>query len=696
MSGISIPGVGDKYKTNELVEALINQERLPLEREQKTLDEYKVQKDALRSVNQNMSSLRESARGLYSFDNPFNNKMGVSSDEDAISAVPGRNAAFESFKVDVLQPATTDRFLSNEIESSYKVDAGNYIFKSGEKDVTMNWKGGTLKDFVAALNRRSKDVVKATLIGVSPGKQALMIESLQTGEANRLVFEGDALDFAQNIGMIQKVQPTGTPLSSSSSIKEAPINTTTITTGEEQVGMPGLSSEGVTVKDGTIIVPPRGSFSIDVPSDIASDSNQRIEFSIGQTNIADITTALNEASREPVLPGPGGINFKGIRIDNIQSDTTLPKHSSNVPQTPLTPINDDQFVSIRMKDGTEIPLSHTDGPQNQDGSNQVSIQVSDYPGIDSIIVRNRNTGKELTLSTIESFNKNADLGFEPTNPASVAQDAKIKYEGITITRPNNDIDDVVPDVTLHVKQETDRTATIEIKPDTESAKESLITFVGTYNQTMAEINVLTQTKEEIISELEYLSDEEIEQYEEWLGLFQSDFTLKNGKNAMQSIMSSPYIVEENEEISMLSQLGISTSADQYASFSASRLRGYLEINEEELDNALENNLLEIKNIFGYDSDGDNVIDSGIAYLLDKRLQSFVQSGGILSTKISGLDTRIASSETRIEKLETQIEAKEQELKRKYSQMESTLNSLDSQSQSITNTFNNMNNYNNKK
>ena len=96
---------------------------------------------------------------------------------------------------------------------------------------------------------------------------------------------------------------------------------------------------------------------------------------------------------------------------------------------------------------------------------------------------------------------------------------------------------------------------------------------------------------------------------------------------------------------------------------------------------------EIKNIFGYDTDGDMVIDSGIAYLLDTRLQSYVQSGGIIPTKISGIDTRIASSETRIEKLETQIEAKEQELKQKYSQMESTLNSLDSQSQSISNTFN---------
>ena len=159
MAGISIPGVGDKYKTNDLIEALINQEKLPLEREQKTLDGYKVQKDALRSINQNMSSLRESVRGLYSFDNPFNDKLGISSDEDAISADPGRNAAFDSFKVDVLQPATTDRFLSKEISNSYRVEAGNYIFKSGEKSVNMNWKGGTLKDFISSLNKRSKDIV---------------------------------------------------------------------------------------------------------------------------------------------------------------------------------------------------------------------------------------------------------------------------------------------------------------------------------------------------------------------------------------------------------------------------------------------------------------------------------------------------------------------------------------------------------
>ncbi|MBO5137196.1 MAG: flagellar filament capping protein FliD [Spirochaetaceae bacterium] len=692
MAGISIPGVSDKYKTNDLVEALMAQERLPLEREQKTLDGYRVQQEAWRSVNNNMSSLRESARSLYSFDNPFNNKMASSTDENAVTADPGRDAAFESFKIDVINPATADRFLSAEIEKSTKVPQGTYKFTSGDKSITMNWKGGSLQDFVNSLNRRGGDTIKATLIGVSPGKQSLLIESLRTGQENKLLFEEDALDFFESIGMIQKVKPQPTNFGTKNSeIKESPASATDT---KEQQGMPALSKSGVTISGNTIIVPPRGSFSIDVPSAVASDPNQRIEFAITESQVEDITTALNERVLSPQLPSAGGITFKGITVYNIQSDTTLPTNKE--PQAPaevLSPVENDSIVFLRMKDGTEKELPYSSSESTEDGGKKISVQISDYPNLDSIVIRNRNTGKELAVSTPESYNKNADLGYEPVNAASTAADAKIKYEGITITRPTNSIDDVVPNVTLNILNPTERTATIEIKPDTEAAKDALITFIGTYNKVMAEMNILTQNKPELISELEYLTDSEIEQYKEWLGMFQSDFTLTNGKSTMQSIMSTTYPVEENSTILMLAQLGISTSADSYSGYSAAKLKGYLEINEKELDQALETNLTEIKNIFGYDSDGDLVIDSGIAYQLDKKLQSFVQSGGILSTKISTLNTRIASSETKIERLETQLEAKEQDLKAKYSQMESTLNSLESQSNSITNAFNNNNNNN---
>ena len=61
----------------------------------------------------------------------------------------------------------------------------------------------------------------------------------------------------------------------------------------------------------------------------------------------------------------------------------------------------------------------------------------------------------------------------------------LKYEGITISRPTNDIDDIVPNVTLHVHEKTEKPANIKIEPDTESAKDAIITFVGKYNQAVA-------------------------------------------------------------------------------------------------------------------------------------------------------------------------------------------------------------------
>ena len=134
MAGISIPGVTDKYKSNDIVESLMKVERIPLTREQENLDSYKEQQSAWRSVNSNMSSLRSSAKTLYSFDNPFNNKLTESSDERAVSATASRNAEYESFKIDVIKPASSDRFMSGELEKDYSVSKGTYTFKINDYD----------------------------------------------------------------------------------------------------------------------------------------------------------------------------------------------------------------------------------------------------------------------------------------------------------------------------------------------------------------------------------------------------------------------------------------------------------------------------------------------------------------------------------------------------------------------------------
>jgi flagellar capping protein FliD len=484
MAGINIPGVSDKYKTTDLIAGLMEVEKQPLKREQGTLETYKTQQDAWRNVNRQMVMLRESVRMLFSFENPFSTRSVSSSNEAAVTATANRNADFQSFKIDVLNIAHADRFLSGSVEKSMEVPVGRYTYSVADKEVTMDWKGGKLTDFVTSLNKRGNGLVRASLVGVSQGKQALLIGSLKTGSENRLGFADAAFDFAVTSGMI------------------------------------------------------------------APDEDA--------------------------------------------------------------------------------------GP------------------------------------------------FSPLNPVETAADAVLKYEGITIERPTNSIDDIVPGVTIALHGETQQSATLKIEPDIASAKDALITFVGHYNQAIAELNILSQSNTELISELDYLSAAEKEAASERLGLFLGDFTLTNAKSTLLGVVTGNYQIPSNSVVSMLSQIGIATQADASGGFNASRLRGYLEINEKKLDAALQDNIAEIKNLFGYDSDGDLIVDSGIAYQLDQRLQIYTRRDGIITSKTSGLDTKIAASETKIRRLETQLDSKEAQLRQKYGQMEASLNSLESQSTSLEN------------
>ena len=184
--------------------------------------------------------------------------------------------------------------------------------------------------------------------------------------------------------------------------------------------------------------------------------------------------------------------------------------------------------------------------------------------------------------------------------------------------------------------------------------------------------------------MDYLTDEEKKAQREKLGMFLSDSSLNTLKSNVQAITQARYPFNENAEITMLSQIGIATNASSYSGYTPSKLRGYLEIDEKKLDAELEKHLEDIKNIFGYDTDGDLIIDSGIGYKLNKQLTAYVQTGGIFALKTSGLDTKIKASEQKITRLESQMEQKEADLRNKYGQMEGALNSLENQQITLSN------------
>lgn len=679
MAGLNIPGVTDQYNTNDTVEKLMKIERIPLTREQNQLESLKTEKNAWRDINTRLSALRDNTKSLYSFENPFNSKLTSSTEEYAVTAEANRSANLQSFKVDVIQAASSDRFLSDELENDFKVPQGTYTYKVGEKQITFNWKGGTLKDFSTAINKRGNNIIKSSIIGASAGKKSLLIEAVPTGKENRLIFEDDAKTFAFDSGMADKIK-SQTQSFANSQTEILPVNKIEY---DEPVYMPALSLINTKYDEekNTVTVEPRGAYQVKVPEKILREEGLHLQFSITKKETEDITPAINQTLLQPELPDAGTAEYSGIVISNNLSDTNLNLPSE--PPAPLDPVNTDSILYAVMDDGTEKEIPYT--PEENGKPAQMDIKLSDYPGIKSIAIRNKNTGASFEISGITALDPIKDLGYGPKHPVSTADDAIIKYEGITITRSSNKIDDVVPEITLNVHDKTEKTATISVKPDVDASKAAIIEFVGKYNQAVAELNILSQNKQEIIDELDYLTSDEKEAEQKKLGIFQSDFSLTNIKSNMASTIAARYMFSDSAEVTMLSQLGIATNAGGYSGgYSQSKLRGYLEIDEKKLDDALANHLDDIKMLFGYDSDGDLIVDTGIAYKLDKQISAYTQTGGILAMKTSSLDSKIKSSETKIAKLENQMAKKEAELRNKYSQMEGSLNSLEAQQNTISN------------
>ena len=679
MAGLNIPGVTDQYNTNDTVEKLMKIERIPLTREQNQLESLKTEKNAWRDINTKLSSLRDNTKTLYSFENPFNSKLTSSTEEYAITAEANRSASLQSFKVDVIQAASSDRFLTDELENDFKVPVGTYTYKVGEKQITFNWKGGTLKDFSNAINKRGNNIIKSSIIGASAGNKSLLIEAVPTGKENRLIFEDDAKTFAFDSGMVDKIK-SQTQTFASSQTEILPVNKIEY---DEPVYMPPLSLTNTKYDEEkqTATVEPRGAYQVKVPEKILRDTDLHLQFTITQKETEDITPEINKTLIQPELPDAGTAEYGGIIISNNLSDTNL--NLPPEPPAPLEPVKTNSILYAVMEDGSEKEIPYT--PAEDGKAAQIDVKLSEYPGLKAIAVRNLNTGTSYKISSFTALDPVKDLGYGPKHPVSTADDAIIKYEGITITRSSNKIDDVVPEITLNIHDKTEKTATIAVKPDTEASKAAIIEFVGKYNQAVAELNILSQNKQEIIDELDYLSPDEKEAEQKKLGLFQSDFSLTNIKSNMSSTLAARYLFSDTAEITMLSQLGIATNAGGYSGgYSQSKLRGYLEIDEKKLDDAISNHLDDIKMLFGYDSDGDLIVDTGIAYKLDKQISAYTQTGGILAMKTSSLDSKIKSSESKISKLENQMAKKEAELRNKYSQMEGSLNSLEAQQNTISN------------
>ncbi|GMO48135.1 MAG: hypothetical protein Ta2G_03710 [Termitinemataceae bacterium] len=733
MPDIFVPGVKSRFDTEKIISGLMEVERIPRNRVAGDNEKLEVQKTHWQELGRRITQLRESSRSLFSHQNPFKDSKAVSSDPFVLDATSTREAGEQSHDFIVKQIAKADKLLSNDLDKSFTIAAGNYVFSTGKNDVSFNYKGGTVNDFASFINRRGNGKIKADTVGIRAGTTALVIESLDTGSENKLSFSGAALDMALKTGILGngKTEPK------TISIKAIDANNANAKSGKgpdtlqtdvqgDVLMVSSMSKSDVSMNGGITVTPTmilkietsvRNSQGLQTGSNSASgttitsqhgktlltpalqggatdegvfDPSKMIAVEDQIDGDVDGKYSVQKQRLQGAAQGEGRKSGDGFEYGPLSEDSENNASASSNIQDEARVDNLD-VLSLIFSDGSSIDL-----PAIKDNSDFSAAQynLSEFAKdkmVSYLRVNNNNTHREVSLRNIHILDPLSNTSGEPLHPITTAQDAIIDMDGIEVMRPTNEIDDLIPGIILKPKNESDKTVKISVEHDTESIKYSVVEFVRNYNLLMADLNVLTRSDEAIIKELTYLSKEETDEMKEKLGVFTGDNTLTRFRGSLQQIVTAPYRVDDGNQY-MFADFGISTDARRSGSYDPSKLRGYLEVDEKVFDDAIATKLKAMSQVFGRDTDGDLIIDSGAAYDMERAVRPFVELGGIISTKTGTIDRRVDDNKKRIETMDKQLASKEQKLKNQYGQMEGAYNRMEKLGNSLE-TFSNQNSKN---
>ncbi len=295
---------------------------------------------------------------------------------------------------------------------------------------------------------------------------------------------------------------------------------------------------------------------------------------------------------------------------------------------------------------------------NTDSNNQGNVRADIlFDGTSyRLIVSGANTGAANDVSVTTTISGPGALPFVDAALDQAAQDARVKVFGnITIDRPENDITDVVPGLTLKLHAaDPGFPVTLDVQRDDEKLAEKFQAFVDAYNSVVDFVNSQSRFDEEA----------------EKAGPLSGNPTLRGIQfalqNALQGSSANPYQFAGNP-LRSAGEFGIELGSD-----------GRLNLNTTEMTEKLDEDPFAVRQFLA----GDGT-DDGMALAMAKAVDEYIRSGdGILAGVDESLQNRIANFEVQIERFEARLEKREELLVLQFSRLESSIAALQAQGNSL--------------
>ncbi|MGE6791741.1 flagellar filament capping protein FliD [Pseudomonas guineae] len=269
----------------------------------------------------------------------------------------------------------------------------------------------------------------------------------------------------------------------------------------------------------------------------------------------------------------------------------------------------------------------------------ISANIVNNPadGTSRLVLNAKDTGagKDIVITADAGLEAFAVDGAVKAGPSSAgylgdpAQSAIFSIDGLEQTSVINSLKDVIPGVTFNLlsKTDTDKPLTLTVGQDKAGVTASIKKFVDAYNKLIKTSNELTSVTQVGEGKAPVV------------GGLVGDATVRTLLSGVRNELVNP---AGQEGIRVLADLGITTQKD-----------GTLKIDNAKLGTAITDNFDALGTFFT----GDN----GLMSRVDKRIDGYIQTGGVLEQRMKGIQTTL-----------TDIDKQKETLTRRVSQIQARL------------------------
>lgn len=266
-----------------------------------------------------------------------------------------------------------------------------------------------------------------------------------------------------------------------------------------------------------------------------------------------------------------------------------------------------------------------------------------------LLVTGLTTGNDnqVVFPTIYMLDGDQDMFFEDSKPA---QNAIVKIDGFEMEVPDNQLKDVIPGVTLDLKQAAaGQPVRVAVKEDLEAISGKIKTFVDAYNGALGFIQGQHKLQKQ-------------KDGKERLGPMGGDGMLRSIEANLRRVILNPQLGIESS-IQRVNELGIEFNRN-----------GTLNFNQDKFNKRLSSSPKDVANFFR--GDGFRI---GFVPTVKREIGGLMDGfTGPIGTRKKGIQSRIDLLDKRIDMKEKQLEKKEDQLRKKFSDLEQKMSQIQAQ------------------